>query len=170
MWLWTWILGCPTKMCRNRLTGERSGGSLKAEPGQSPRVDKGEQLPLQTETPKAAPAAGEKRWFSCFSCGSCCWDGKKYSNSHLQVSPMFLFIMCELFCRFLLKGTRRDFSAFLTEWISSVEKASGNRQFLMWITFIEWVSFFRFIKIGRKFTWKLSEGGLHLLQFVPSYI
>ncbi|XP_065020434.1 uncharacterized protein LOC135645720 [Musa acuminata AAA Group] len=47
----------------NRLTGERSGGSLKAEPGQSPQVDKGEQLPLQTGTPKAAPAAGEKRWF-----------------------------------------------------------------------------------------------------------
>ncbi|CAL9111444.1 unnamed protein product [Musa acuminata var. zebrina] len=55
------------------LTGERKSGSFKGEPGHPLQPDKAEQLPLQTGTPKEAPAAGESRWFSCFSCcTSCC--------------------------------------------------------------------------------------------------
>ncbi|RWW01597.1 hypothetical protein BHE74_00045459 [Ensete ventricosum] len=55
------------------LTGERKSGSFKGEPGHPLQPEKAEQLPLQTGTPKAAPAAAESRWFSCFSCcSSCC--------------------------------------------------------------------------------------------------
>ncbi|URE23427.1 hypothetical protein MUK42_26295 [Musa troglodytarum] len=55
------------------LTGERKSGSFKGEPGHPLQPEKAEPLPPQTGTPKAAPAAGESRWFSCFSCcSSCC--------------------------------------------------------------------------------------------------